>query len=217
MEENLMKIGIVGTGSMGKGLGKIWAEKSHEIMFGSRDPVNVEKLAKAFGENVYGGTYNDAAQFGEVVVLAVPWSAAKESIQVLGDLTGKILIDCTNAVAPHLGGLLLGHTTSAAEKIAEWAKGARVVKAFNSLGAENLTKLQFGTQNASTFICGDDFEAKSIVRKLGEELGFDVIDTGPLENARLIEPLAMLWIDLAYKQGMGTDIAFKLLRRRKAK
>ncbi|MFX1489357.1 MAG: NADPH-dependent F420 reductase [Promethearchaeota archaeon] len=212
-----MKIGIIGTGSMGKGLGTIWAEKNHEIMFGSRDPVNAEKLAKSFGNNVYGGTYNEAAQFGEVVVLAVPWSAVKESIQVLGDLTNKVLIDCTNAVAPHLGGLLLGHTTSAAEKIAEWAQGGRIVKAFNSLGAENLTKLQFGSQNASTFICGDDIEAKAIVRKLGEEIGFDVVDAGHLENARLIEPLAMLWIDLAYNQGMGTDIAFKLLRRRKAK
>ncbi|KKK43716.1 MAG: 8-hydroxy-5-deazaflavin:NADPH oxidoreductase [Candidatus Lokiarchaeum sp. GC14_75] len=212
-----MKIGIIGTGNMGKGLGKIWAEKNHQIMFGSRDPVNAQKLANSFEKNVLGGTYADAAQYGEVVVLAVPWSAAQESIQVVGDLNKKIVIDCTNAVAPQLGGLLLGHTTSAAEKIAEWAKGAKIVKAFNSLGAENLTKLQFGSQNASTFICGDDLEAKSIVSKLGEDIGFDVIDAGPLKNARLIEPLAMLWIDLAFNRGMGTDIAFKLLRRRKAK
>lgn len=211
-----MKIGIIGTGSMGNGLGYIWAEKNHEIMFGSRDPVNAEKLARASGANVSGGTYEDAAQFGDIVVLAVPWSAVKETIPILGDLSGKIIIDCTNAVAPHLGGLLIGHTISAAEKIAEWAKEAKIIKAFNSLGAENLTKLQFGSQNASTFICGDDLDAKSIVRKLGEEIGFDVVDAGPLENARLIEPLAMLWINLAYKQGMGTDIAFKLLRRRKA-
>ena len=212
-----MKIGIIGTGNMGKGLGKILAEKNHEIMFGSRDPVNVLKLANSFGSNVSGGTYADAAQFGEVVVLAVPWSSVREIIEVAGDLNGKILVDCTNAVAPHLGGLLIGHTTSAAEKIAKWAEGARVVKAFNSLGSENLTKLEFGTQNASTFICGDDLKAKSIVRDLGVEIGFDVVDAGPLSNARLIEPLAMLWIELAYKQGMGTDIAFKLLRRRKAK
>jgi NADPH-dependent F420 reductase len=211
-----MKIGIIGTGSMGKSLGLIWAQNDHEIMFGSRDPVNAEKIATTSGPNIYGGTYEDAAQFGKVVVLAVPWSAVKETIQILGDLNGKIIIDCTNAVAPHLGGLLLGHTTSAAEKIAGWAKGAKIVKAFNSLGSENLSKLQFGSQNASTFICGNDLDAKHIVRKLGEEIGFDVVDAGSLETARLIEPLAMLWINLAYKQGMGTDIAFKLLRRRKA-
>ncbi|MBY8986230.1 MAG: NADPH-dependent F420 reductase [Candidatus Lokiarchaeota archaeon] len=211
-----MKIGIIGTGSMGKGLGFIWAQKNHEIMFGSRDPVNAEKLASRSAANVSGGTYKDAAQFGDVIVLAVPWSAVKETIQILGDLTGKIIIDCTNAVAPHLGGLLLGHTVSAAEKIDEWAKGAKIIKAFSSLAAENLTKLQFGSHIASTFICGNDLDAKSIVRKLGEEIGCDVVDAGPLEAARLIEPLAMLWINLAYKQGMGTDIAFKLLRRRKA-
>jgi NADPH-dependent F420 reductase len=212
-----MKIGIIGTGTMGKTLGTILAKKNHDIMFGSRDPVNVIKLAHSLGSNVSGGTYEDAAQFGDVVILAVPWSSAKESIEAAGDLSGKILIDCTNAVAPNLGGLLIGHTTSGGEKIATWAQGAKVVKAFNTLGPENLTKLQFGDLNATNFICGDDLEAKSVVRTLAEEIGFDVVDAGPLINARLIEPLGMLWIDLAYKQGMGTDIAFKLLRRRKLK
>jgi len=212
-----MKIGIIGTGNMGRALGQIWLNKNHEIMFGSRDPVNVMKLANSFGSNTSGGTYAEAAQFGEVVVLAVPWSSAKESIEAVGDLKGKILLDCTNAVAPHLGGLLVGHTTSAAERIAEWAEGAKVIKAFHTIGSESLSKLEFGTQKASTFICGDDIEAKSIVKQLGIDLGFDVIDVGTLKNARLTEPLAMLWIELAYNQGMGTDIAFKLLTRRKSK
>jgi NADPH-dependent F420 reductase len=212
-----LKIGIIGTGNMGRALGKIWAEKNHEIMFGSRDPVNVLKLANSYGSNVSGGTYADAAEFGQVVVLAVPWSSVKDSIEAAGDLKGKILIDCTNAVAPHLGGLLIGHTISAAEKIADWAEGAKVIKAFHTIGADNLNKLEFGTLKASTFICGDNLEAKSIVKQLGIELGFDVIDVGSLKNARLTEPLAMLWIELAYNQGMGTDIAFKLLTRRKSK
>ncbi|MFX1278059.1 MAG: NADPH-dependent F420 reductase [Promethearchaeota archaeon] len=212
-----MKIGIIGTGNMGQALGKLWATKNHLIMFGSRDPVNVLKLASSFGSNVSGGTYADAAQFGEVVILAIPWSSAKQSIEAAGELKGKILVDCTNAVAPHLGGLLVGHTTSAAEEIAIWAEGAKVVKAFHTIGSENLSKLEFGTQRASTFICGDDLEAKSVVKQLGIDLGFDVVDAGPLKNARLTEPLAMLWIELAYNQGMGTDIAFKLLTRRKSK
>lgn len=202
---------------MGRALGQIWLNINHEIMFGSRDPVNVLKLAKSFGPKASGGTYAEAAEFGDVVVLAVPWSSAKESIEAAGDLNGKILIDCTNAVAPHLGGLLVGHTTSAVEEIANWAEGAKVIKAFHTLGSESLSKLEFGTQKASTFICGDDLEAKSIVKQLGIDLGFDVIDVGTLKNARLTEPLAMLWIELAYNQGMGTDIAFKLLTRRKSK
>ena len=212
-----MKIGIIGTGRLGSALGKIWAEKGHMIMFGSRDPQNAKKLANSTGSNASGGTYEEAAKFGVVVILAVPWSGAKESIKTAGDLDGKIIVDSTTTAAPHLGGTLIGVTPSAAEKVAKWAVGAKVIKAVHTIGVESLNKLQFGSQQASLFICGDSLEAKSIVRTLGEDIGFEVIDAGPLTNARLTEPLAMLWIELAYKQGMGTDIAFKLLRRRKAK
>lgn len=208
-----MKIGIIGTGNMGGSLGRLWASKGHDGFFGSRNPKKAKTLASSIGPNANGGTYAEATQFGEVVVLAVPWPAAQNAIQAAGDLTGKVLVDCTNPVAPGLAGLLFGHTTSAAEEISRWATGAKVVKAFNTLGAQNLPNLHFGSQQASTFICGDDEIAKSRVTKLGEEIGFDVVDAGPLLNARLLEPLAMLWIQLAYKQGMGPDIAFKLLRR----
>jgi len=212
-----MKIGIIGTGRLGSALGKIWAEKGHMIMFGSRDPQKAKKLANSIGSNASGGTYEEAAKFGGVVILAVPWSGAKESIKTAGDLDGKIIVDSTTTAAPHLGGPLIGSTPSAAEKIVKWAVGAKVIKAVHTIGVESLNKLQFGSQQASLFICGDSLEAKSIVRTLGEDIGFEVIDAGSLTNARLTEPLAMLWIELAYKQGMGTDIAFKLLRRRKAK
>ena len=212
-----MKIGIIGTGRLGSTLGKIWAEKGHTIMFGSRDPQKAKKLANSIGSNASGGTYEETAKFGDVIILAVPWSGAKESIKTAGDLDGKIIVDSTTTAAPHLGGPLIGRTPSAAEKVAKWAVGAKVIKAIHTIGVESLNKLQFGTQQASLFICGDDLDAKSKVKQLGRDLGFEVIDAGPLTNARLTEPLAMLWIELAYKQGMGTDIAFKLLRRRKAK
>ncbi len=212
-----MKIGIIGTGRLGSALGKIWAEKGHTIMFGSRDPQKAKKLANSIGSNASGGTYEETAKFGDVIILAVPWSGAKESIKTAGDLDGKIIVDSTTTAAPHLGGPLIGRTPSAAEKVAKWAVGAKVIKAIHTIGVESLNKLQFGTQQASLFICGDDLDAKSKVKQLGRDLGFEVIDAGPLTNARLTEPLAMLWIELAYKQGMGTDIAFKLLRRRKAK
>ena len=212
-----MKIGLIGTGRLGSALGKIWAEKGHMIMFGSRDPQKAKKLADSIGSNASGGTYEEAAKFGDVIILAVPWSGAKESIKTAGDLDGKIIVDSTTTAAPHLGGPLVRRTPSAAEKVAKWAVGAKVIKAVHTIGVESLNNLQFGSQQASLFICGDNLEAKSIVRTLGEDIGFEVIDAGPLSNARLTEPLAMLWIELAYKQGMGTDIAFKLLRRRKAK
>ncbi|MFX0043667.1 MAG: NADPH-dependent F420 reductase [Candidatus Hodarchaeota archaeon] len=212
-----MKIAIIGTGRLGSTLGKMWAEKEHTIMFGSQDPQKAKKLADSIGSNASGGTYEEAAKFGDIIVLAVPWSGAKESIKTAGDLNGKILVDSTTTVAPHLGGVSVGPTTSAAEKVAKWAVGANVIKAVHTVGVESLDKLFFGTQQASLFICGDNLGAKSKVKQLGNDLGFDVIDTGSLINARLIEPLAKLWIELAYNQGMGTDIAFKLLTRRKTK
>ncbi|MFX1411707.1 MAG: NADPH-dependent F420 reductase [Promethearchaeota archaeon] len=212
-----MKIAIIGTGRLGITLGKIWAEKNHMIMFGSRDPEKAKKLARSIGSNTSGGTFEEATKFGDIIVLAVPWSAAKESVKTAGDLNGKILVDSTTTVAPHLGGPLIEHTSSAAEKVAKWAVGAKIVKAIHTVGVESLNKLQFGSQQASLFICGDNIDAKSKVKQLGRDLGFDVIDVGPLINARLTEPLAMLWIELAYKQGMGTDIAFKLLTRRKTR
>jgi len=212
-----MKIAIIGTGRLASTLGKIWAEKGHKIMFGSQDPQKAIKLANSIGSNATGGTYEEASKFSEVVILAVPWSGAKESVKNAGNLEGKIIVDSTTTAAPHLGGLSIESTPSAAEKVVKWAVGAKVIKAVHTIGVESLNKLQFGSQQASLFICGDDLDAKSKVKQLGLDLGFDVIDAGPIINARLVEPLAMLWIELAYKQGMGTDIAFKLLRRRKAK
>ncbi|MFX1463650.1 MAG: NADPH-dependent F420 reductase, partial [Promethearchaeota archaeon] len=161
-----MKIAIIGTGRLGTTLGKIWAEKGHIIMFGSKDPQKAKKFANSIGSNASGGSYQEAAKFGEVIILAVPWSGAKDSIKTAGDLNGKIIIDSTTTAAPHLGGPLIQPTPSAAEKVAKWAVGAKVIKAVHTIGVESLDKIQFGSQNASLFICGDDKEAKSKVRQL---------------------------------------------------
>ncbi len=212
-----MKITIIGTGRLGSTLGKIWAEKGHMIMFGSQDPQKAIKLANSIGFNATGGTYEQASKFSEIIILAVPWSGVKEIIKKAGDLEGKIIVDSTTTAAPSLGGLSTEPTPSAAENVAKWAVGAKVIKAVHTIGVESLNKTHFGTQEASLFICGDDLDAKSKLKQLGQDLSFEVIDAGPLTNARLIEPLAILWIELAYNQGMGTDIAFTLLRRRMAK
>jgi 8-hydroxy-5-deazaflavin:NADPH oxidoreductase len=124
------------------------------------------------------------------------------------------IIICTNPLASDFSGLVVGTNDSAGEEVARWAKGAKVVKAFNTIGAPNFANPRFGAENASMFICGDDASAKSAVGKLAAELGLDVVDTGPLSASRWLEPLAMLWIHLAFKQGLGpTGHAFKLLRR----
>lgn len=131
----------------------------------------------------------------------------------MGNLKGKILIDCINPVKPQLEGLELGLDISAAEQIAKMANDAKVIKAFNTIGNQHFKNPKFGDLNASGFICGDDDEAKKVVSQLVADLGFDVVDCGPLQNARLLEPLALLWIKLAYIHGFGPNIAFKLLKK----
>lgn len=209
-----MKIGIIGAGDVGGTLGMRWRQKGHEIMFGirNRQSQNVQKLIE-LDKNLEFGEIRETVAFGDVIVFAVPWNSVEETIRIAGNLTDKILIDPTNPLTPDLKGLAL-ENTSAAEKISNLTKSAKVVKAFNMIGAKTLSNLIYDSQRADLFICGDDSHAKQIVRELAIDIGFDVIDVGPLVNARLLESLALLWIELAFRQQMGPNIAFKLLRRK---
>jgi predicted dinucleotide-binding enzyme len=211
-----MKIAIIGAGNVGGTLGKLWAQKGHEVVFGVRDPKDpkVQDQVKLAGRNSRAASVKEAASFGEVVVLATPWEAAQEAIQSAGSLAGKTLIDCINPLKPDLSGLAIGTNNSAGEEVARWATGAKVVKAFNTIGAPNFGNPKFGSESASMFICGNDPGAKATVTQLAADLGFEVVDAGPLGAARWLEALAMLWIHLAVKQGFGpTGHAFRLLRR----
>jgi NADPH-dependent F420 reductase len=204
-----MKIGIIGAGNIGGSLGKLWAAKGHTIMFGARDPQSQKTQAAlaALGASARVGSLAEAAAFGDVIVIAVPWQAVKEAITAMGDLKGKILIDATNRFTPPSS----DDSPSAAADVARFAPGAKVFKAFNTLGYETILDSQFGAARASTFICGDDAEAKAIVMKLAAETGLEVVDAGPLANAAWVEALPKLWIYLA--RTMGRGIAFTLLRR----
>ena len=209
-----MKIAIIGAGNVGGTLGRGWARKGHEVIFGVRDAKDekIKSVLVSAGMNARATSVAEAAGAADIVVLSVPWPA-EDAVKSCGNLTGKILIDCTNPLKPDLSGLAVGHTTSAAEQIADLAKGTRVIKAFNTTGAGNMANPKFGAQNASMFICGDDGNAKATVGKLAEELGFEPVDVGPLLTARYLEPLAMLWIHLALKMDWGTNFAFKILKR----
>jgi predicted dinucleotide-binding enzyme len=154
----------------------------------------------------------EAAAGADVVVFAVPWGAAQSAIEAAGDLTGKVVVDCANPIAPGLQ-LALGATTSGGEQVAAWAKGARVVKAFNTTGAENMANPVYGGEPTAMPICGDEADAKAKVGELVQALDFEPLDVGPLSAARLLEPFALVWIRLARAQGLGPNIAFKLVRR----
>jgi predicted dinucleotide-binding enzyme len=211
-----MRIGIIGAGNVGGTLGRAWAQKSHEIMFGVRQPkaAKVGALLEQVGPSAKAGSVAEAAAFGSVVMLATPWPAARDALRAAGNLADKVLLDCTNPLKADFSGLEIGHTTSGAEQVALWAKGARVVKIFNSTGFENMANPKYGKGTAVTmFFAGDDAPAKGVAAQLAREIGFEPVDAGPLASARLLEPLAMLWVTLAYGQKQGTGIAFKLLRR----
>jgi len=210
-----MRIAIIGAGNVGGTLGKMWAAKDHEVAFGVRRPndAKVQALLTATGKRARAVSVKDAVAGAEVVLLATPWSATEAALREAGELRGKVVVDATNPLKSDLSGLAIGHSTSAAEQVAGWAPGARVVKAFNTIGAAHMADPRFGTQRASMFICGDDASAKATVVRLAGELGFDPVDCGPLTQARLLEPLAMLWISMAYAYGAGPNIGFALLRK----
>jgi predicted dinucleotide-binding enzyme len=209
-----LNIGVIGSGNVGAGLARFWVKNSHEVMLSySRDESKLLRTAASISGNVRTGTPRDAAAFGDVVVLAVPWPAVRDALNAAGTLEGKILYTTVNALTPDKSGLALGTTTSAAEEIAELARGARVVEAlppFAELLASGSATV--GGHPGTIFCCGDEQEAKSIVAGLVRETGAEVIDAGPLTAARFIEPAMMLLVKLAYAQGLGGKIAYKLLR-----
>jgi hypothetical protein len=214
-----MKIGIIGSGNVGGALGGRWAKLGHEVIFGTRNPqgIDVQQLAAKASGKTSVATLADAAREGEVVLLSTPWPATQQIIAGLGDLNGKILIDATNPLLPDLSGLTHGTTTSGGEQVASWARSARVVKAFNTVGANIMANSTFDGHKPVLFYCGDDAEAKQVVKKLIDELIFEAVDAGPLTQARLLEPFALLWISMALVHGLGRDFAFELLRRNTAK
>lgn len=211
-----MKIGIIGSGNVGGALGSRWAKLGHEVVFGTRNPQgsHVQQLAAKASGKTSAATLAQSANESEVLLLATPWPATEEIIAGLGDLNGKTLIDATNPLLPDLSGLTHGTTTSGGEQVAKWARNAKVVKAFNTVGANIMADPSFEGHRPVMFYCGDDASAKQVVSKLIDAIGFEAVDAGPLNQARLLEPFALLWISMALVHGLGRDFAFQLLRRR---
>jgi hypothetical protein len=208
-----MRIAVIGAGKVGTTLGRGWTRRRHQVTYGVRDPSSAKAAALAQG-GVQVTAPTQAVERSEVVVLATPWAATKDAVEALGDLGGRPLLDATNPIGPGLT-LAVGDGGSGGELVQAWAPTARVVKIFNTTGVENMASPVYGDQAATMFYCGDDEAACAVAAKLATDLGFDAVSAGPLRNARLLEPLALLWIDLARGQGVSRTVAFKLLRRDK--
>lgn len=196
-----MKIGILGAGNVGGTLGRIWQRAGHDVAFGRRKAEAGEvSLSEAFAH-------------GELLLLATPWIGAREFLEGLGDFNGRVLMDATNPILPDFSGLEYGTTTSGGEQVAAWARHARVVKAFNTVGFNVMAEPAFDEGKPTMFYCGDDAGAKAQCRELVDAAGFDAVDAGPLRQARYLEPVAMLWITMAIQHGYGREMALRLMRR----
>lgn len=205
-----MKIAVIGAGNVGRTLGAAWAV-NHEITYGVRDPDDTKHATLSQTPNTAVADNATATASSGVVVLCTPWQATEQAVRACGDLTDKILIDCTNPLTPDFAALTVGHTSSGAELVAQWAPGARICKAMNQIGAPMMAHPTLpGTP--VMLICGDDDAAKAVTTDLVTELGFETIDAGGLTLARLLEPYALIWIHLALRRGLGTGWAFGLLR-----
>ena len=209
-----MKIGIIGAGNVGIGLTKRLVPKGHNLLLSySRDAAKMTATAKDLGATT--GSEAEAVEFGEVVILATPYTANEDALKQAGTPpSGKIIWDCTNPLKPDFSGLLIGTTTSAGEQTAALAPWARVVKAIPPF-AERLHAghLEIAGDKPGVFVCGDDPEARRVISRLVADIGAEPVDTGGgIALSRYIEPANMLLVALACSNGFGTRIALELER-----
>ncbi len=213
-----MKAGIFGSGPVGQVLAKAFKQEGYEVLLGTRD-VAKEEVIKFGSENpgISVGTFEDAAQFGDIIVLSVKGTAAEEAVRLAGkyNFENKIVIDTTNPIAdqPPTNGVLqffTGPNESLLEKLQALVPSAKFVKAFNSVGNTLMYKPQL-KDTPTMFIAGNDAEAKKTVAGIVSSFGWETADMGKAEAARAIEPLCMLWCIPGFLEN-DWQHAFKLLK-----
>ena len=213
-----LKIGILGTGDVGRALGKGFVSLGCQVMMGSREAGNEKSAAwaQSAGELASSGTFAQAAQFADIVVLATLWSGTENALKLAGhdNLAGKILIDTTNPLnfGPQGPSLSIGHTDSGGEHVQRWVPQAKVVKAWNIVGNPHMYQPNFPGGPPDMFIAGNDAEAKQRVGEILTAFGWHNIDLGSIEMSRYLEPLAMVWIMTYFRTKSGNH-AIKLLRK----
>ena len=213
----MTKIGILGSGDVGKALAKGFLKHGYEVVIGSD---HAEKLVAFKTENpkVDTATFEQATRSGDIIALCVKGTVAEKIVEkVKGNLSGKIVIDATNPIAdsePQNGVLKLFTSldSSLMERLQKIASDAHFVKAFNSIGSVVMINPDFGNATPTMFICGNSEVAKRKVSDIIEKFGFGVEDMGMVESARAIEPLSMLWCIPGFLRNEWSH-AFKLLKK----
>jgi|SRR5215469_4023016 len=199
-----MKIAVLGFGNVGAQLSKLWAKKGHEVTTGLREGSKDRQKASDAGVSV--ATPADAAKAADVVVIALPWTAVESVVKTL-PLDGKVVMDASNPIGSDLS-VQVPPAGSAGQQVAQWGKGARVVKAFNTIGSALM-----GDSSFDMMYCGDDAAAKKVVDSLIADTGMKPVDVGALSNARYLEQIAGLWVDIVVKQGRSSSFGFNLVKK----
>ena len=224
----IMKIGIIGSGEVGRKLADGLLDLGHQVKIGTRDTSKKEvvewidkhrKKGDKVAENASVGDFAEGAAFGDdLIVLCTSWDGTSNAIKMAdpGNMTGKVVIDTTNPLDFSQGlppRMAVGVTDSAGEINQRLLPGAKIVKAFNIVGNPYMVHPDFPGGPPTMFICGNDEQAKKMVTEsILTPFGWEIVDIGGLEGARLLEPLAMLWITHYFRTGTG-DHAFKLLKK----
>lgn len=212
-----MKIAIIGAGNVGRSLAVGWLRAGHDVIFGVVDPETpsaadlTRKIPRAKVRR-----NDEVVAAVELVALAVPWDVVPAALAGCGDFQGRVLIDATNPLRFGDNGLELavGFTDSGGETVARLAPSARVVKTMNQVGFAVMSATTGYAAPPAMFVASDDQEAKATASKLVTDLGFEVFDAGPLRQARLLEPYAMLWIDQAMSRGAPATNAFGFMAKK---
>ncbi|MFL5322424.1 MAG: NADPH-dependent F420 reductase [Myxococcaceae bacterium] len=214
-----MKVGILGTGVVGTALGRGFIALGHEVKLGGREANNPKAVAwaKESGTKASAGAFADVASFGEVLVLATLGSATESALKQAGveSFKGKLVIDTTNPLDFSTGKpqLSMGHTTSLGELVQRTLPGAKVVKAFNTVGNAHMFKPTFPGGPPTMFVGGNDAGAKKQLEGILKDFGWEMADLGGIEASRWLEPMCMAWVAYAMVNGGTWNHAFKLLKK----
>lgn len=203
-----MSVAIIGTEKLGSGFARLLASKGVEVIIGGRDAAKAAQLAQEVGGGALGTDIASAVKCAELIILAVYYQKMDEAIRAAGDLTDKVLVDISNPITEDFKDLLIGHRTSAAEEIQKLAPNAKVVKAYNTIFAQLLpAEAREGREPVQVFVAADDDKAKKAVSDLVAKGGFEPVDSGPLHNARFLEPIGEMNIHFGFFLGWGTSAA----------
>jgi 8-hydroxy-5-deazaflavin:NADPH oxidoreductase len=185
-----IKIGVIGSGNVGAAIGRVWASAGHQVMFASRNLEHDKQLAASIGANAHAGTPAEAAAFGDVLLFAVPYGALPDLGKALaGSIKGKVIIDACNPFPQRDGAIATRAREQGAGVVsAELLPGARIVRAFNAIGAARMGEVHEEPGKVGMPIAGDDKAAIEVASRLIREIGFEPVLVGGTDKGKYLVP-----------------------------